>query len=71
MAQLSDPPKFPKGHVLSDDKEAKVDKAEERLEKYLGREGLVKSQIIVSVSESQALILEKKKTEKNLGCLGC
>ena len=29
-----DPPTFPKGHILSDDEEAKVDKAEERLEKF-------------------------------------
>ena len=35
----TDPPTFPKGHILSDDEEAKVDKAEERLEKYLSREG--------------------------------
>ena len=41
-----------------------MDKAEERLEKYLGREGLVKSQIIDSVSDSLALMLEKNKTAK-------
>ena len=34
-----DPPTFPKGHVLTEEEEAKVDKAEERLEKYLSREG--------------------------------
>ena len=28
-----DPPTLPKGHILSDDEEAKVDKAEERLGK--------------------------------------
>ena len=59
-----DPPTFPKGHVLSDDEEAKVDKAEERLEKYLSREGQVKTQIILSVSESLALMLQKHKTAK-------
>ena len=42
-----DPPTFLKSHILSDDKEAKVDKAEERLEKYLYREGQVKTQIIL------------------------
>ena len=59
-----DPPTFPKGHILSDDEEAKVDKAEERLEKYLSREGQVKTQIILSVSESLALMLQKQKTAK-------
>ena len=59
-----DPPTFPKGHVLSDDEEAKVEKAEERLEKYLSREGQVKTQIILSVSESLALMLQKQKTAK-------
>ena len=33
------PPTFAKGHVLTEEEEAKVDKAEERLEKYLSREG--------------------------------
>ena len=37
-----DPPTFPKGHVLTEE-EAKVDKAEERLAKYLSREGQVKT----------------------------
>ena len=59
------PPTFPKGHILSDDEEAKVDKAEERLEKYLSREGQVKTQIILSVSESLALMLQKLKTAKD------
>ena len=43
--RLPDPPTFPKGHILSDDEEAKVEKAEERLEKYLLREGRVKSKL--------------------------
>ena len=36
-----DHPTFVKGHVLTEEEEAKVDKAEERLEKYLSREGQV------------------------------
>ena len=32
-----DPPTFAKGHVLTEEEEAKVGKAEERLEKYLSR----------------------------------
>jgi len=59
-----DPPTFAKGHILTDDEEIKVDKAEERLEKFLAREGLVKSHILISVSESLALMLEKKRTAK-------
>ena len=56
---------------LSDDEEAKVDKAEERLEKFLSREGQVKTQIILSVSESVALMLQKAKdSQKHLGCTG-
>ena len=31
----ANPPTFPKGHNLTDDEEAKVDKAEERVERYL------------------------------------
>ena len=61
-----DPPTFPKGHILSDDEEAKVDKAEEKLEKYLSREGQVKTQIILSVSESLALMLQRQKTAKDI-----
>ena len=58
-------PHLSKGHVLTDDEEAKVDKAEERLEKYLSREGQVKTQIILSVSESLALMLQKQKTARD------
>ena len=54
-----DPPTFPKRQVLTDDEEAKVDKVEERLEKYLSREGQVKTQVILSVSESLASMLQK------------
>ena len=59
------PPTFPKCHILADDEEAKVDNAEERLEKYLSREGQVKTQIILSVSELLALMLQKQKTAKD------
>ena len=60
-----DPPTFSRGHILTDDEEAKVDKAQERLEKYLSREGQVETQIILSVSESLALMLQKQKTAKD------
>ena len=43
-----------------------MEKAEERLEKYLSREGQVKTQIILTVSESLALMLLKKKTAKEV-----
>src|SRR3979490_1197163 len=59
-----DPPTFPKGHILTDDQEIQVDKSEEWLEKYLSREGQVKAQLIISVSESLALMLQKSKTAK-------
>jgi hypothetical protein len=49
------------GYTPTEDEEARVEKAEERLEKYLAREGQVKTQIIVSVSEYLALMLQKKK----------
>src|SRR3979490_620836 len=61
-----DPPTFPKGHILTDDEEVKVDKAEDRLERYLAREGQVKTQILVSVLESLALMLEKKRDAKEI-----
>ena len=60
-----DPSTFAKGHILTDDEEAKVDKAEERLEKYLSREGQVKTHIILSVSESLTPMLQKQKTAKD------
>ena len=60
-----DPPTFPKDHVLTDEEEAKVDKAEERVKKYLSREGQVKTQIIFSVSESLALLIQNQKTAKD------
>jgi gag-polypeptide of LTR copia-type len=61
-----DPPNFAAAYTPTEDEEARVEKAEERLEKYLAREGQVKSQIIVSVSESLALMLQKKKTAKEV-----
>jgi hypothetical protein len=57
------PPTF---YTPTEDEGAKVDKAEERLVKYLAREGQVKTQIMVSVSESLALMLQKKKTAKEV-----
>ena len=60
-----DPPTFAKGHILTEKEEAKVDNAEESLEKYLSRDGQVKTQIILSVSESLALMLQKQKTAKD------
>ena len=60
-----DPPTFAKGHILTEEEEAKVDKAEEILEKYLSREVQVMTQIILSVSESLALMLQKLKTAKD------
>ena len=41
-----------------------MDKAEERLKKHIEREGQVKTQITVSVSEFLALMLQKEKTVK-------
>ena len=54
------PLSFPATHLLTDEEEAKVEKAEDRLEKFLAREGLVKSQVNTSVSEPLALMLQKK-----------
>jgi hypothetical protein len=59
-----DPPVLPPSHILTDAEETQIDKAEEKLEKYLAREGQAKTQIIVSVSESLALMLQKQKTAK-------
>ena len=56
----------PKGTALTEEQEVLQDRAEERLEKYLAREGLVKTQVIISVSESLALMLQKKSTVKEL-----
>ena len=43
-----------------------MEKAEDKLEKYLSREGEVKTQIILTVSESLALMLQKKKMAKEV-----
>jgi hypothetical protein len=63
-----DPPTFIAGHTLTEDEEAHVERAEDRLDKYLAREGQVKTQIMVSVSESLALMLQKMKTAKEVWC---
>ena len=60
------PVSYPKGVVLTEDQELLQDRAEDRLEKYLAREGLVKTQVIISVSESLALMLQKMSTAKEL-----
>ena len=57
---------YSKRVVLTEDQEFLQDRAEDRLEKDLAREGLVKTQVIISVSESLALILQKKSTAKEL-----
>ena len=56
----------PKGTALTEEQEILQDRAEERLETYLAREGLVKSQVIISVSESLALMLQKKLMAKEV-----
>jgi hypothetical protein len=60
------PPAFPAHYTPTDEEEARYDKAEERLEKYMARESMVKSQVVISVSESLALMLQKKGTAKDL-----
>ena len=44
-------PTFPSTHLLTDEEESRVEKAEDRLERFLAREGLVKSQVTLSMSE--------------------
>ena len=51
------PPKFAATHTITDEEDARIERAEERMEKFLAREGLVKSQVIMSVSEPLALML--------------
>ena len=67
------PTPSPRGDVLTDEEEERLEKAEERLEKaeermekFLSREGSVKTQIITSVSESLALMLQKKGLAKEV-----
>jgi superfamily II DNA or RNA helicase len=60
------PTEFPPHYTPSDDEEMRYEKAEDRLEKYLAREGMVKTQVITSVSESLALMLHKKGNAKDL-----
>jgi predicted secreted acid phosphatase len=61
-----DPPTFTAGHTLTEEETNQLDKAEERLEKYLAREGQVKAQIMVSMSEYLALMIQKKKSAKEV-----
>ena len=56
------PPKFASTHVLTEEEEERVEKAEDRMDKFLAREGLVKSQVIISVAEPLALMLQKKRS---------
>ena len=57
VAKPPGPTSYHKGVVLTEDQELLQDRAEKRLEKYLAREGLVETQVIISVSESLALML--------------
>ena len=41
-----------------------IENAEEKLEKYLARESLVKTQVIMSVTESLALMLQKMTVQE-------
>jgi hypothetical protein len=50
----------------SDEEQEKIDKFEERIEKFQSKEGLAKAQIVTSVSESLALMLNKHKTAKDM-----
>ena len=56
------PLKFPATHLLTEEEEERVEKAEDRMDKFLAREGLVKSQVIISVAEPLALMLQKKRS---------
>jgi hypothetical protein len=60
------PTAFPPHYTPSDEEEMRYEKAEDRLEKYLVREGMVKTQVITSVSESLALMQQKKGNAKDL-----
>ena len=60
------PPTFAATHTITDEEDARIERAEERMEKFLAREGLVKSQVIMSVSEPLALMLQKKNTAQEV-----
>jgi hypothetical protein len=49
-----------------DEEQEKIDKFEEWIEKFQSKEGLAKAQIVTSVSESLALMLNKHKTAKDI-----
>ena len=58
----------PKGTALTEEQEILQNRAEERLEKYLAREGLVKTQVIISVSEAlfKSFLLGSQDLKVNL-----
>ena len=56
----------PRGDILTDEEEERLENAEEKMEKFLSREGSVKTQIIISVSESLVLMLQKKGSAKQV-----
>ena len=60
------PPKFASTHVLTEEEEERVEKAEDRMDKFLAREGLVKPQVIISVAEPLALMLQKKRSAQEV-----
>ena len=60
------PPTFAATHTIIDEEDACIESAEDRMEKLLAREGLVKSQVIISVSEPLALMLQKKNTAQEV-----
>ena len=60
------PPTFAATHTITDEEDARIERAEERMERFLAREGLVKSQAIMSVSEPLALMLQKKNTAQEM-----
>ena len=57
---------FAATHTITEEEDACIERAEERREKFLAREGLVKSQVIMSVSEPLALMLQKKNTAQEV-----
>ena len=65
------PPPFAATPTITEEEDAHIERAEDRMEKFLAREGLVKSQVIMSVSKPLALMLQKKKySPGDLGCPG-
>ena len=60
------PPKFASTHILTEEEEERVEKAEDRMDKFLAREGLVKSQVIISMAEPLTLMLQKKRSAQEV-----